>query len=148
MKKLQAFSLSVYVFAQFLVLPVLNGNARLLANERPPIPSKEEQKTVQKEIKEFYKTELQGARSIKDKKILARQLLADAEVAVEDSSAKYALLRTAQNLSSETKDLELGLEVADSIAASFLISQGRARAEVIALLAKAKGKFDKVLPGI
>jgi len=143
MKKFEEFSHSVISLSLFLVFSSVNANAQLLASERQPIPSQENQLTVQEEIKDFYKTEFREARSVNDKKQLAQQLMTDAMAVDEDSAARYALLRMAQDLSNETKDLELGLEIADSIASSFTISQCRARAEAIVLLAKAKGKIEK-----
>jgi len=143
MGKRQSFAYTVVVLVLCLAFFAININAPLLANERQPIPSKEDQQTVQEEIKEFYKTEFQEARAVNDKKRLAQQLMTDAMAVDEDSAARYALLQMAQDLSSETKDLELGLEIADSIASSFTISQCRARAEVIVLIAKTKGKTEK-----
>ncbi len=90
------------------------------ADRASPIPTKEEQSSSLKLIRDLYKDGYSKAKQASEKLALARLLYQQGKATRDDPAGRYVLLLEARDVAVDAGDLGLALEAADEIARRYL----------------------------
>ncbi len=86
---------------------------------RWPVPDEATLNEAKELLREIYEDQYVAAKTLREKRELARRLLNDANRMQEDYSGRYALLEVAVKIAAEAGDAKTALEAADQMTASY-----------------------------
>jgi hypothetical protein len=112
------------------------GGAGGRPERRASLPSAADQEDALRLARDVYEGALKRARTVEEKKALARRLLGQASAASAPDAGTFALLRLAREISVQALDVTTALEATDAMGQRYRFDVPAAKVEVISDLAK------------
>jgi len=129
MKRLQVLCLVLYLVVCGHSIPLVGQDAETSPvgqtedneskDSRLPVPSDATIKTTTKLVQDIYESDIQKAKTPKQKKALAKKLMADGIDTKDNPTGRFVLFQMARDLAAESGDIETAIEVIDHMGNSF-----------------------------
>lgn len=108
-----------------IILCVLSAPAaspiHVCQDEKLPLPNAESLKEAEKLVRDVFKDDY-AKKAPADRRALAQKLLKQAAESRDDATARYVLLREAQDLASQAGDLETAVQAIDELSRTYAVS--------------------------
>jgi hypothetical protein len=114
--------------------PTANGTPA--PSDRSPIPTDDAQARGMRLVKEVYGEEYDGAKTIEQKRALARKLLMKAKESGADQTSQFLLLKLAKDVAIQAVDGQTAFEAIDRMDEVFQVDGLEMKCEVLAALSK------------